>query len=78
MCAFCTSKNQMAHEMHGILFGNVLPVSGGAYQPVSHGEESFLRDVVTPIYEVIRKVTPIFVLFASEYCCLSPYMNYFF
>ncbi|KAK4342214.1 hypothetical protein RND71_038030 [Anisodus tanguticus] len=45
----------MAHEMHGILFGNVLPVSGGAYQPVSHSEESFLRDVVTPIYEVIRK-----------------------
>ncbi|KAK4369083.1 hypothetical protein RND71_012875 [Anisodus tanguticus] len=30
--------NEMAHEMHGILFGNVLPVSGGAYQPVSHGE----------------------------------------
>lgn len=55
----------MAHEMHGILFGNVLPVSGGAYQPVSHGEESFLRDVVTPIYEVIHKVTPIFVLFVS-------------
>lgn len=51
----CYIFHNMAHEMHGILFGNVLPVSGGAYQPVSHGEESFLRDVVTPIYEVIHK-----------------------
>ncbi|KAF3629525.1 Callose synthase 3 [Capsicum annuum] len=51
----CYIFHNMAHEMHGILFANVLPVSGGAYQPVSHGEESFLRDVVTPIYEVIRK-----------------------
>lgn len=51
----CYIFHNMAHEMHGILFGNVRPVSGGAYQPVSHGEESFLRDVVTPIYEVIRK-----------------------
>ncbi|XP_049412807.1 callose synthase 7-like isoform X1 [Solanum stenotomum] len=51
----CYIFHNMAHEMHGILFGNVLPVSGGAYQPVSHGEESFLRDVVTPIYEVIQK-----------------------
>ncbi|CAN4104415.1 unnamed protein product [Withania somnifera] len=51
----CYIFHNMAHEMHGILFGNVLPISGGAYQPVSHGEESFLQDVVTPIYEVIRK-----------------------
>ncbi|KAK4714557.1 hypothetical protein R3W88_020464 [Solanum pinnatisectum] len=51
----CYIFHNMAHEMHGILFGNVLPVSGGAYQPVSHGEGSFLRDVVTPIYEVIHK-----------------------
>lgn len=51
----CYIFHNMAHEMHGILFGNVLPVSGGAYQPVSHGEESFLRDVVTPIYEVVHK-----------------------
>ncbi|XP_059281975.1 callose synthase 7-like [Lycium ferocissimum] len=51
----CYIFHNMAHGMYGILFANVRPVSGGAYQPVTHGEESFLQDVVTPIYEVIRK-----------------------
>lgn len=46
----------MANEIHGILFANVEPVSGGTYQPEAVGEESFLQDVVSPIYEVLRKV----------------------
>lgn len=46
----------MSNEINGILFGNVQPVSGGAYQSAPRDEESFLRDVVTPIYEVLRKV----------------------
>nr|GMC74776.1 callose synthase 7-like isoform X1 [Ipomoea batatas]GMC76759.1 callose synthase 7-like isoform X1 [Ipomoea batatas] len=45
----------MAREVYGFLFGNVAHVSGGSYQTVPHGEESFLKNVVTPIYEVIRK-----------------------
>ncbi|KAI3719792.1 hypothetical protein L6452_20697 [Arctium lappa] len=51
----CYIFHNMANEMHGILFGNVQPVSGGAYQAEALGEESFLQDVVSPIYEVIRK-----------------------
>ena len=47
---------KMANEMHGILFGNVQPVSGGVYRAEALGEESFLQDVVSPIYEVMRKV----------------------
>ncbi|KAK2983367.1 hypothetical protein RJ640_017751, partial [Escallonia rubra] len=45
----------MASEIHGILFGNVQAVSGGTYQTTARSEGSFLRDVVTPIYEVMRK-----------------------
>lgn len=47
---------QMSNEIHGLLFSNVQPVSGGAYQSAPRDEESFLREVVTPIYEVLRKV----------------------
>lgn len=46
----------MANEMHGSLFANVQPVSGGTYQAAPPGEEAFLRDVITPIYEVLRRV----------------------
>ncbi|KAL5706616.1 Callose synthase 7 [Ranunculus cassubicifolius] len=45
----------MAHELHGILFSNVHTVIGGNFQPVHQGEKSFLREVVTPIYQVLRK-----------------------
>ncbi|KAJ9563699.1 hypothetical protein OSB04_008859 [Centaurea solstitialis] len=51
----CYIFHNMANEMHGILFGNVQPVSGAAYQVEALGEESFLQDVVSPIYEVMRK-----------------------
>uniref|UniRef100_A0A5B7C4U4 1,3-beta-glucan synthase n=1 Tax=Davidia involucrata TaxID=16924 RepID=A0A5B7C4U4_DAVIN len=51
----CYIFHNMANEIHGILFSNVHHVSGGTYQTAPHGEESFLRDVVTPIYEVMRR-----------------------
>ncbi|KAL7129205.1 hypothetical protein ABFS83_13G048900 [Erythranthe nasuta] len=51
----CYIFHRMAHEMYGTVFGNVEHVIGGAYQTAAQGDESFLRDVVTPIYEVLRK-----------------------
>ncbi|XP_076942454.1 callose synthase 7-like [Bidens hawaiensis] len=51
----CYIFHNMANEMHGTLFGNVQPVSGGTYQAAPVGEEAFLHDVITPIYEVLRK-----------------------
>ncbi|KAL4569972.1 hypothetical protein LXL04_025621 [Taraxacum kok-saghyz] len=51
----CYIFHNMANEMHGTLFGNVQPVSGGTYQATALDEEAFLRDVITPIYDVLRK-----------------------
>ncbi|XP_076950818.1 putative callose synthase 6 [Bidens hawaiensis] len=51
----CYILHNMANEMHGTLFGNVQPVSGGTYQAAPVGEGAFLHDVITPIYEVLRK-----------------------
>lgn len=48
--------NQMATEIHGILYSNVHRVSGDIYRTETHGEESFLRNVISPIYQVLRKV----------------------
>ncbi|CAL5403980.1 unnamed protein product [Camellia sinensis] len=47
--------SNMANEIHEILFSNGHLVTGGTYQTAPHGEESFLRDVITPIYEVMLK-----------------------
>lgn len=43
--------------MYGILFSHTQTVTGAAYQVASRREEHFLREVVTPIYEVLLKVT---------------------
>ncbi|GAB4842952.1 Callose synthase 7 [Ancistrocladus abbreviatus] len=51
----CYIFHNMASELHGILYSNVHPVSGESYLIAGHGEESFLKDVITPIYEVLRK-----------------------
>ncbi|KAL8147544.1 callose synthase 7-like [Apium graveolens] len=51
----CYIFHMMSNEINGILFSNVQPVSGGAYQTTMRGEESFLQNVVTPIYEVLLK-----------------------
>ncbi|KAL2496657.1 Callose synthase 7 [Forsythia ovata] len=51
----CYIFHRMANELYGTLFGNVQHVSGGTYQTVPHDEEFFLREVVTPIYQVLRE-----------------------
>ncbi|CAB4304391.1 unnamed protein product [Prunus armeniaca] len=51
----CYIFHQMANEVYGILYSNVHPVSGETYQTTARDEESFLRDVVTPIYQVLYK-----------------------
>ncbi|KAL9244287.1 hypothetical protein vseg_018081 [Gypsophila vaccaria] len=51
----CYIFHNMATEIHGILFGNAHPITGETYQTARHGDESFLKDVIAPIYDVIRK-----------------------
>ncbi|XP_022774628.1 putative callose synthase 6 isoform X2 [Durio zibethinus] len=46
--------HNMANEVYGVLFGNVYRVSGETYQTVPD-DESFLRDVISPIYAVLLK-----------------------
>lgn len=70
----------MAEDVYGILFGNVRPVTGDTYhgsQTAAPDEETFLRTVITPIYQVLRKV--IIVLLYCTYCLFQHlqalYMN---
>ncbi|KAJ0971506.1 hypothetical protein J5N97_019465 [Dioscorea zingiberensis] len=51
----CYIFHKMAHELYGIVHGNVHSATGDYYEPAHHGEETFLKDVVTPIYQVMRK-----------------------
>lgn len=47
----------MAFELYGMLAGNVSPMTGENVKPAYGGEEeAFLKKVVTPIYDVIRRV----------------------
>lgn len=49
---------QMAYELHGVLTGDVSMITGEKVEPAyGGGNESFLENVVTPIYRVIEKVT---------------------
>lgn len=65
LCFFpCISVNKMANELYGIMYGNVQTVSGQTVQTAYNGEESFLREVITPIYQVMRKVN-YFLMFVS-------------
>lgn len=50
----------MAKEVFQILFGNVHSVTGDTLLTAAPDEESFLRNVITPIYEVLRKVIAVF------------------
>lgn len=58
----------MAEDVYGILFGNVRPVTGDTYHgsQTAPDEETFLRTVITPIYQVLHKV--IIVLLYCTYC----------
>lgn len=52
---FCIDK--MAGQLFDTLDGkNTQLVTGANILPMHEGDESFLREVVTPIYQVIRKV----------------------
>ncbi|KAF8043493.1 hypothetical protein BT93_A1723 [Corymbia citriodora subsp. variegata] len=51
----CYIFHMMADGVYGILYSNVHPVSGDAYQTEAPDDESFLRDVISPIYQVLRK-----------------------
>lgn len=46
----------MANEVYEILYSNVHPVSGEAYPTGTRTDDAFLRDVITPIYDVLRQV----------------------
>ena len=52
----CFLKVKMAKEVQGILFDDTHAVTGGAYQVASRSEEHFLQEVITPLYDVLRKV----------------------
>lgn len=49
----------MCHDVYGILNSNAHPVSGETYQTVARDDEYFLREVITPIYDVLAKVSMI-------------------
>ncbi|KAI3921858.1 hypothetical protein MKX01_005547 [Papaver californicum] len=53
----CYIFHNMANELYGILYSNAHSASGEAFQPAYQGEESFLQEVITPIYQVMRKET---------------------
>ncbi|KAL0884530.1 hypothetical protein Bca101_008511 [Brassica carinata] len=46
---------EMANAVYGILFSNAYPVTGDTYEAGAPDDEAFLRNVITPIYQVLRK-----------------------
>jgi callose synthase len=53
----CYIFHHMAYELHGVLTGAVSMITGEKVAPAyGGGHESFLADVVTPIYMVVQKV----------------------
>ncbi|CAN1759008.1 Callose synthase 7, partial [Linum perenne] len=51
----CYIFHNMAYEVFGVLFRNIHPVSGEKYETAAPDDEAFLRNVICPIYQVIRK-----------------------
>ncbi|KAF2290622.1 hypothetical protein GH714_014737 [Hevea brasiliensis] len=51
----CYIFHKMANEVFGMLYSNVHPVSGETYETAAPDHEVFLRNVITPIYQVVRK-----------------------
>lgn len=48
---------QMAYELHGVLTSAVSMITGEKVAPAyGGGHESFLANVVTPIYRIVEKV----------------------
>ncbi|KAI4306004.1 hypothetical protein L6164_029323 [Bauhinia variegata] len=50
----CYIFHHMCNDVNGLLIG-VHIGSGETYQPIARDEEYFLREVITPIYEVLAK-----------------------
>jgi callose synthase len=46
----------MSREIYEILDDNLHPVTGASYLAAAVDEESFLKEVITPIYKVLLKV----------------------
>ncbi|KAH6795563.1 hypothetical protein C2S51_036549 [Perilla frutescens var. frutescens] len=51
----CYIFHWMAKDMHDTLFNNAQHVTGAVSQLAPLGDESFLKTIVTPIYEVLQK-----------------------
>ncbi|KAK7256070.1 hypothetical protein RIF29_29503 [Crotalaria pallida] len=51
----CYIFHNMCNDIYGILYSNAHPVSGDMYQMVAHDDEYFLREIITPIYDVLAK-----------------------
>ncbi|GMY22214.1 callose synthase 1-like isoform X2 [Fagus crenata] len=52
----CYIYHHMAFELYGMLAGSISPMTGEPVKPAYGGDdESFLKKVVTPIYETIEK-----------------------
>uniref|UniRef100_A0A3N7GGL5 1,3-beta-glucan synthase n=1 Tax=Populus trichocarpa TaxID=3694 RepID=A0A3N7GGL5_POPTR len=51
----CYIFHNMAHEVYGILYSNGHPASRETYETTTPDDEAFLRNVITPIYQVLRK-----------------------
>ena len=56
----------MASEIHGILYSNVHPIAGETYQSTRLDDELFLKKVITPIYDVVRKVLHIPCIYSID------------
>lgn len=63
----------MSYELHGVLSGDISFTTWEKVMPAYGGEpESFLNNVVTPIYKVIEKV----LSNISSFCFLSCLLIY--
>ncbi|KAJ4729026.1 Callose synthase [Melia azedarach] len=51
----CYIFHNMADVVYGMLYSNVHPVTGDTLQTAAPDEETFLRTVITPIYQVLHK-----------------------
>lgn len=70
----------MCNDVFGILYSNVYHVSGDGYQIEARDDEHFLREVISPIYDVLMKVSNIskilisFATIFSNMCALNSFL----
>ncbi|KAE9618026.1 putative 1,3-beta-glucan synthase [Lupinus albus] len=51
----CYIFHNMCNDVYGILSSNAHSVSGDTYQTVALDDEYFLREIITPLYDVLAK-----------------------